>query len=129
MDRPGLGHDTAEPACDMAWEGLQYARDMGCDTAGRAHGRAAARARGLASVGRDIKIVSWLRRGDLVSRYSAAWAAIRHSAPCDTKQGHCDTRGSARHALQRTTCATARDTARAWPWCWVCSNIMCDKVG
>ena len=64
MDRPGLGHDTAELACDTDGEGLQHDRDIGRDTADREQGRVVARARvAWLAEGRDTKIVSWLRGG------------------------------------------------------------------
>ena len=51
-------------------------------------------------LGRDITIVSWLRGGDLLSRYSAAKAAIWRPTPCDTAQERCNTCGNARHGTR-----------------------------
>ena len=93
MDRPGLGHDTAEPACDTAGEGLQYGRDMGRDTAGRAQGRAAARARGLASRGSRYKNCIVAERGATLGRDIARQAQQRH----DTALRHNDQCAPTRH--------------------------------
>ena len=68
---------------------------MGCDTA-----------RGLAA-GLHRETGATRRREShdttLEARDTAPCETIRRSAPCDTTQGCCDTRCSARHALQRAT--------------------------
>ena len=67
---------------------------MAYDTVDLRAGHATVRARAWPGQGacHDTIVVSWLRRATVVSRYSAAKAAIRRSAPCDTAQGRCDTR-------------------------------------
>ena len=98
MDRPGLGHDMAEPACDTTekWATTQCgratirpgARDTTCSAYGW-------------ELGRDTKIVLWLRGGRTRVAIQCNHG-LRYDAKCPATRR----RGAA-------TCAAARDTARA----------------
>ena len=59
--------------------------------------------------------------------YRGSGEAFVSQYGCDTS---CDM-ATVRHdtALRVATCAVACDTARAWPWCWVCRDTTYDTAG